>query len=234
MVRARKQYHHHHHNNHHRHAPYSHFYRHYKRAKVPSAPSNTTQFIMNDHELIEPNFDLMHSAIMEHYDRNKQRKLQQHNKQAAAAARQKSATTTTEAATPTTTKSATTMQQQTTSSSNNSSSSCCSSEITTQLQESTNQSNPTTPSYRPLTGSPGDEDGFSPFINHEHLQSEFQEVYADIHTERLSSMSKNQLVNKYLLLEERVEELENQLRQSQTATTAPTASHGLVLIQNKE
>lgn len=61
----------------------------------------------------------------------------------------------------------------------------------------------------------------SPFINHEHLQSEFQEVYANIHTERLSSMSKNQLVNQYLLLEERVEELENQLRESQTS-----AGHG--------
>lgn len=68
----------------------------------------------------------------------------------------------------------------------------------------------------------------SPFINHEHLQSEFQEVYANIHTERLSSMSKNQLVNQYLLLEERVEELENQLRESQTS-----ASHGIKTISNE-
>lgn len=64
----------------------------------------------------------------------------------------------------------------------------------------------------------------SPFINHEHLQSEFQEVYTNIHTERLSSMSKIQLVNQYLLLEERVEELENQLRESQTQMSA--SSHG--------
>ena len=91
-----------------------------------------------------------------------------------------------------------------------------------QLQESTNLSQPSTPNYRPV-GSPGDEDGLSPFINYEHLQSEFQEVYSNIHTERLSSMSKHQLVDKYLLLEERVEELENQLLLSKTAAAA---SHG--------
>lgn len=197
MVRARRQYHHHHNNNHHRHA-LNHFYRHNKRSQVPSAPSNTTQFIMNDHESIEPDFDLMHNAIMEHYNRNKKRKHQH-------------ATSNPNAATETTT---------TTQSINLSPSTRNQQPQPLQPQEST-KSNPTTPSHRPNNGSPGDEDGMSPFINHEHLQSEFQEVYANIHTERLSSMSKNQLVNQYLLLEERVEELENQLRESQTS-----ASHG--------
>lgn len=215
MVRARRQY---HNNNHHRHA-LNHIYRH-KRSHVPSAPSNTTQFIMNDHESIEPDFDLMHNAIMEHYNRNKKRKSQHSNLTSTT-------TTTTPATTPQHQQHHNTNQQQaqsttittTTTTLVSSPSSRNQLQQPLQLQESS-KSNPTTPSYRP-TGSPGDEDGMSPFINHEHLQSEFQEVYANIHTERLSSMSKNQLVNQYLLLEERVEELENQLRESQTS-----ASHG--------
>lgn len=236
MVRARKQY--HHHNNHHRHnhnhnnnnTSINHIYRH-KRSHVPNAPSNTTQFIMNDHESIEPDFDLMHNAIMEHYNRNKKRK----NQHVTSSPRQQQSPTTTN----TTTNTNTTQLITTTTATNSTPSSRNNSQLQEQpqqqrqqspqpsqqqqlqpFQESITKSNPTTPNYRP-TGSPGDEDGMSPFINHEHLQSEFQEVYAEIHTERLSSMSKNQLVNQYLLLEERVEELENQLRESQTS-----ASHG--------
>lgn len=233
MVRARKQY--HHHNNHHRHANLNHIYRH-KRSHVPNAPSNTTQFIMNDHESIEPDFDLMHNAIMEHYNRNKKRK----NQHVTSSPHQQQQLHQSPSSTTTTTTTNTTKSTSTALITNNSSTP--SSRNTSQLQEQQQrqlspqpsqqqqlqtfqestkvQSNPTTPNYRP-TGSPGDEDGMSPFINHEHLQSEFQEVYAEIHTERLSSMSKNQLVNQYLLLEERVEELENQLRESQTS-----ASHG--------
>lgn len=286
MVRARRQY---HQNNHHRH-PLNNFYRH-KRSHVPNAPSNTTQFIMNDHELIEPDFDLMHNAIMEHYNRSKKRK-HQHVVASTTPASAVTAATTTSTETATTTTSPTTtsqskqlqqqphqqrylnqqhlhhqhqqhpckqqqQQQQQSATPKNSlspssriqsspqpqeqqpptqqqqhnhpqnnqqqqqhhQSAATAQTMQQQLQEST-KSNPTTPSHRP-TGSPGEEDGMSPFINHEHLQSEFQEVYANIHTERLSSMSKNQLVNQYLLLEERVEELENQLRESQTS-----AGHG--------
>lgn len=277
------------------------FHRSNKRpAHVPSAPSNTTQFIMNDHELIEPDFDLMHNAIMEHYNQRKRRKLQneqnellqqsdegseksadleakntgspnaerqkdiiehqsiendrpikQHKSSPTAAASPlRTATTTTTTSTITTRSPSKSplkdvddeesknhhdhhnlnhqtqkMQQQQQKQQNQMQHNIKQTTTTMQLQESTNVSQPTTPNYyyRP-TGSPGDEDGLSPFINHEHLQSEFQEVYANIHTERLSSMSKHQLVDKYLLLEERVEELENQLRESQTASAA--ASHG--------
>lgn len=39
---------------------------------VPKAPSNTTQFIMADHELLQPDFDLMRSAIMTHYNRRQE------------------------------------------------------------------------------------------------------------------------------------------------------------------
>jgi len=221
MVRARKQY--HHHNNHHRHA-LNHFYR-SKRSQVPKAPSNTTQFIMNDHESIEPDFDLMHNAIMEHYNRNKKRKHQhvelttnqtapQSEVSPSVASRNQAQQLQPQLQPQSQCQQ---LQQQPQQQQQPQSSPL----QPQQLQEST-KSNPTTPSHRP-TGSPGDEDGMSPFINHEHLQSEFQEVYANIHTERLSSMSKNQLVNQYLLLEERVEELENQLRESQSMTSA---SHG--------
>lgn len=207
----------------------NHCYRH-KRPHVPSAPSNTTQFIMNDHESVEPDFDLMHNAIMEHYNRNKKRKHQHVTPTSTTAAAATQTTTTTaqiitnNAQNQNPSLSRNLQQQQQTQCNQQQQQSQCNQQhqqLTQiqqpqplQLQEST-KSNPTTPSYRP-TSSPGDEDGMSPFINHEHLQSEFQEVYANIHTERLSSMSKNQLVNQYLLLEERVEELENQLRESQT------------------
>lgn len=233
MVRARRQYHNYHH------------HRSHKRLHVPNAPSNTTQFIMNDHELIEPDFDLMHSAIMEHYNRSKRRKMQN---QTSTTINNKSPLRDAEEAEnqlqrphtkhqqqqlqqqlqpqsqqnqnqPQQQQSALHQQQyqeQTTTTTTSTSTMTA-----TQLQESTNQSNPTTPNYRP-TGSPGDEDGLSPFINHEHLHSEFQEVYANIHTERLNSMSKNQLVDKYLLLENRVEELENRLRECHDAADHST------------
>jgi hypothetical protein len=245
MVRARRQYHHYHH------------HRAHKRSHVPNAPSNTTQFIMNDHELIEPDFDLMHSAIMEHYNRSKRRKLQnqpsttmnkspfrdaeesenqqrphpttkhqqqqqqlqQHQQQQQQQQSQQQPQQQPQHNQIQNQQPALQQQQQeqtTTTTNNNNTTTTTMMTTATQLQESTNQSNPTTPNYRP-TGSPGDEDGLSPFINHEHLHSEFQEAYANIHTERLNSMSKNQLVDKYLLLEERVEELENQLRECHDA-----------------
>lgn len=227
---------------------------------------------MNDHELIEPDFDLMHNAIMEHYNKSKKRKLQHEldgtninnntsssspaasERQAAKSAdKQQQLQSATDislcgktspqmfevikqqqqlpTATITTTTNKSPLKDLDDEESKNQQQHQrppqrqqkyhqYEKQTTNQLQESTNQSNPTTPSYRPTTGSPGDEDGLSPFINHEHLQSEFQEVYTNIHTERLSSMSKNQLVDKYLLLEERVEELENQLRESQTASAS--------------
>ncbi|XP_064472329.1 protein HEXIM1-like [Ornithodoros turicata] len=57
--------------------------------------------------------------------------------------------------------------------------------------------------------SPEDEDDF--------LQKQFSEAYDDIHAERLNSMSKTELVQEYLLLEDRVQDLEHKLRESRTA-----------------
>ncbi|CAN8014862.1 unnamed protein product [Ixodes persulcatus] len=57
--------------------------------------------------------------------------------------------------------------------------------------------------------SPEDEDDF--------LQKQFSEAYDDVHAERLSSMSKAELVQEYLLLEDRVEDLEQKLRAARAA-----------------
>lgn len=214
MVRARRQY---HHNNHHRHA-LNHIYRHKRFNNVPSAPSNTTQFIMNDHESIEPDFDLMHNAIMEHYNRNKKRKHQHVTTTSSSNNTPQQSTLSPSASRNQKQRHSPLHHQQQPHHLQESTTTTAASTNAAVAAATTTKSNPTTPSHRP-TGSPGDEDGMSPFINHEHLQSEFQEVYANIHTERLSSMSKNQIVRKYLLLEERVEELENQLRKSQTSAS---------------
>lgn len=189
---------------------------------------------MNDHDLIEPDFDLMHNAIMEHYNRHKRRKHQHVTTSQPTSIQSPSRRDETQddccdddndddvdvdrdvkSESRSSQKSQKQLQSQQHNQQHQYHQLRQNQQQPSHLQEST-RSNPTTPSHRP-TGSPGDEDGLSPFINNEHLQNEFQEVYANIHTERLSSMSKNQLVNQYLLLEERVEELENQLRETQTS-----------------
>ncbi|CAN7984542.1 unnamed protein product [Ixodes hexagonus] len=69
--------------------------------------------------------------------------------------------------------------------------------------------------------SPEDEDDF--------LQKQFSEAYDDVHAERLSSMTKAELVQEYLLLEDRIEDLEQKLRAARAARadahtqTAPDA-----------
>ncbi|XP_054161573.1 protein HEXIM1-like [Oppia nitens] len=70
-----------------------------------------------------------------------------------------------------------------------------------------------------------DEDFYSsPEDESDYLQQQFHETYDHIHAERLSSMNKNQLVEEYLHLEGRVEELEKRLKEStaQTSTTVRT------------
>lgn len=59
--------------------------------------------------------------------------------------------------------------------------------------------------------SPEDEDDF--------LQKQFSEAYDDVHAERLSSMTKAELVQEYLLLEDRVEDLEQKLRAARATRT---------------
>lgn len=52
----------------------------------------------------------------------------------------------------------------------------------------------------------------SPEDEEDYLQRQFSEVYENIHAERLNSMCKTELVQEYMQLEVRVEELESQLK----------------------
>ena len=68
------------------------------------------------------------------------------------------------------------------------------------------------------TNDPNDEDFYSsPEDESEYLQQQFHEAYDNIHAERLSAMNKNELVQEYLQLEDRVEDLERRLKESTNA-----------------
>lgn len=62
-----------------------------------------------------------------------------------------------------------------------------------------------------------DEFYSSPEDEEDFLQKQFSEAYDDVHAERLNAMSKAELVQEYLLLEERVEELEVKLKAARNA-----------------
>lgn len=62
-----------------------------------------------------------------------------------------------------------------------------------------------------------DEFYSSPEDEEDFLQKQFSEAYDDVHAERLNAMSKAELVQEFLLLEERVEELELKLRAARNA-----------------
>lgn len=72
-----------------------------------------------------------------------------------------------------------------------------------------------------------DEFYSSPEDEEDFLQKQFSEAYDDVHAERLNAMSKSELVQEYLLLEERVEDLELKLRAARNARTdAQTQTSG--------
>ncbi|KAH7951129.1 protein HEXIM1 [Rhipicephalus sanguineus] len=74
-----------------------------------------------------------------------------------------------------------------------------------------------------------DEFYSSPEDEEDFLQKQFSEAYEDVHAERLNSMSKAELVQEYLLLEERVEELEHKLKEARAARAdAQTQTGGVV------
>lgn len=78
------------------------------------------------------------------------------------------------------------------------------------------------PFARPLTTSPpsgaeSDEFYSSPDDENEFQQRQFSQVYEYVHAERLSSMSKSELVQEYILLEEKVEDLEKKLKDAKSA-----------------
>jgi len=67
--------------------------------------------------------------------------------------------------------------------------------------------------HRESTGTAIDSEEYysSPEDEEEFLQKEFCEVYDNIHAERLSSMSKLELIQEYIQLEDRVDKLEHKL-----------------------
>lgn len=65
---------------------------------------------------------------------------------------------------------------------------------------------------------PNDDDFYSsPEDESDYLQQQFHEAYDNIHAERLSAMNKNELVQEYLQLEDRVEDLERKLKETTNA-----------------
>ncbi|KAH8022602.1 hypothetical protein HPB51_000902 [Rhipicephalus microplus] len=73
-----------------------------------------------------------------------------------------------------------------------------------------------------------DEFYSSPEDEEDFLQKQFSEAYEDVHAERLNSMSKAELVQEYLLLEERVEELEHKLKEARAARADAQTQTGCV------
>ena len=57
-----------------------------------------------------------------------------------------------------------------------------------------------------------DEINSLPDEEYDFMQKQFSETYEKIHSERINSMSKSQLVEEYLLLERRCEQLESKIR----------------------
>ena len=69
-----------------------------------------------------------------------------------------------------------------------------------------------------VSNDPDDEDFYSsPEDESDYLQQQFHEAYDNIHAERLSAMNKNELVQEYLQLEDRVEDLERKLKETTNA-----------------
>ncbi|XP_013791935.1 protein HEXIM-like [Limulus polyphemus] len=67
-------------------------------------------------------------------------------------------------------------------------------------------------------GDSSDEFYSSPEDEEDFLQQQFCEAYDDVHAERLISMSKTDLVQEYIQLEDRVEELEVKLRDAKSVS----------------
>ncbi|RWS20734.1 protein HEXIM1-like protein [Leptotrombidium deliense] len=111
----------------------------------PLAPFNTTQFLMDDHNVREPEFAEIHKLL--HNNHSESRQLRQN-------------------------------------------------ENANNINDESDQ----------FYSSPDDEQDF--------IQKQFLETYENVHTERLNSMSKSELVQEYMALEERMEELERKLKDS--------------------
>lgn len=122
----------------------------------PIAPYNTTQFIMDDHNIREPDFEEINQLIKDNHSSN-------HGNQGH----------------------------------------------TSMVGETSFDSNDPSGSDE-YYSSPDDEGDF--------LQRQFTETYENIHNERLSQMSKTELVQEYIALEEKVDDLEKKLKHDNSST----------------
>jgi len=74
-----------------------------------------------------------------------------------------------------------------------------------------------------------DDDFYSsPEDESDYLQQQFHEAYDNVHAERLNSMTKNELVQEYLQLEDRVEDLEKRLKESKAGRLQRSTSNSEV------
>ncbi|RWS27950.1 protein HEXIM1-like protein [Leptotrombidium deliense] len=112
----------------------------------PLAPFNTNQFLMDDHNIREPDFEEIHKLL--HYNHTNQPRRRCHSDSA----------------------------------------------------NDVNEGHSSDDFY----SSPDDEQDF--------IQKQFFETYEHIHSERINSMSKSELVQEYMLLEDKMEQLEKKLK----------------------
>lgn len=84
-------------------------------------------------------------------------------------------------------------------------------------QESDQLKKPRHESFSTRDGSESDEFYSSPDDEHDFQRRQFSEIYETVHAERISSMSKRDLVQEFLMLEDKAEKLEKQLNDAQTA-----------------
>lgn len=134
----------------------------------PFAPYNTTQFLMEDHNVREPEFEEISRLLRQHQDQED--------------------------------------------------------------QQPSSKPNAENESFSTRDGSDSDDFYSSPDDERDFQQRQFSEVYEHVHAERLSAMTKNQLVQEYVLLEQKAEDLEQKLKasQAQLADVSRTAAAGPV------
>lgn len=144
----------------------------------PFAPYNTTQFLMEDHNVREPEFEEISKLLRLHQDQEDSNSVVAKDGSSAAVAGEND-------------------------------------------------------SFSTRDGSDDDDFYSSPDDEQDFQQKQFSEVYEHVHAERLSSMKKTELVQEYILMEEKAEELEKKLKvtqamlaevRSRTGSTGPCES----------
>lgn len=152
----------------------------------PLAPYNTTQFLMADHNVRDPEFEqidqLLHNNDNNNEEPSGEKKLNEENvknKQEKSLALSDGEKV---------------------------------EEISNEARNWRRSLSECTPTRKTSDDLSSDEFYSSPNDEQDFMQKQFFETYENIHAERIHSMSKTELVQEYILLEDRVEELENELK----------------------